>query len=169
MTDTPSPSAADTLADNVVEFTVSELSFAVKRTVEGAFERVRVRGEVSGLRRHGSGHVYFALKDDKAVLSAVCWRGMAAKLRFQPEDGLEVVCTGRLTTYPGRSQYQIVVEQVELAGEGTLLKLLEERKRKLAAEGLFAEQRKQALPYLPEVIGVVTSPTGAVIRDILRS
>ncbi len=155
-------------AENVTEYTVSELSFAVKRTVEGAFERVRVRGEVSGLKRHGSGHVYFTLKDEKAVLAAVCWRGLARGLRFQPEDGLEVVCTGRLTTYPGRSQYQIVVEQVEPAGEGALLKLLEERRKRLAAEGLFDEARKRPIPFLPEVVGLVTSPTGAVIRDILQ-
>ncbi len=164
----PAPDVAADVAANAPEYTVSELSFAVKRTVEGAFERVRVRGEVSGLKRHGSGHVYFTLKDEKAVLAAVCWRGMAARLRFQPEDGLEVVCTGRLTTYPGRSQYQIVVEQVEPAGEGALLKLLEERKKKLAAEGLFDKARKRAPPYLPEVVGGVTSPTGAVIRDILQ-
>ncbi len=156
------------VADNIPEYTVSELSFAVKRAVEGAFERVRVRGEVSGLRRPGSGHVYFKIKDEKAVLEAVCWRGVAAGLRFQPEDGLEMVCTGRLTTYPGRSQYQIVVERIEPAGEGALLKLLEERRKKLAAEGLFDEARKRRLPFLPEVIGVVTSPSGAVIRDILH-
>ncbi len=154
--------------DNLPEFTVSELSFAVKRTIEGSFEVVRVRGEVSGLKRHSSGHVYFTLKDEKAVLSAICWRGMAAKLRFQPEDGLEVICTGRLTTYAGRSQYQIIVERVEPAGQGALLALLEARRKQLAAEGLFDEDRKQALPYLPEVVGVVTSPTGAVIRDILH-
>ena len=156
------------VADNIPEYTVSEISFAVKRTLEGSFERVRVRGEVSGLKRPGSGHVYFTLKDEKAVLAAVCWRGMAARLRFQPEDGLEMVCTGRLTTYPGRSQYQIVVESVEPAGEGALLKLLEERRKALAAEGLFDEARKRPLPFLPEVIGVATSPTGAVIRDILH-
>jgi len=162
------PSVETPAVDNIPEFTVSELSFAVKRTIEAGFARVRVRGEISGLKRHGSGHVYFVLKDDNAVLSAVCWRGMAARLRHQPEDGLEVICTGRLTTYPGRSQYQIVVEAIEPAGEGALLKLLEDRRRRLAAEGLFDEARKRPLPYLPEVIGVVTSPTGAVIRDILH-
>ena len=119
--------------DNLPEFTVSELSFAVKRTIEGSFEVVRVRGEVSGLKRHSSGHVYFTLQDEKAVLSAICWRGMAAKLRFQPEDGLEVICTGRLTTYAGRSQYQIIVDHVEPAGEGAMLKLLEDRRKALAA------------------------------------
>jgi exodeoxyribonuclease VII large subunit len=127
-----------------------------------------VRGEISGFKRAGSGHLYMALKDENAVLDAVCWRGVAGRLGLQPEDGMEVVATGRLTTYPARSRYQIVIESLELAGEGALLKLLEERRRKLAAEGLFDEARKQPLPFLPEVIGVVTSPTGAVIRDILH-
>ena len=155
-------------ADNIPEYTVGELSVALKRVVEGAFQRVRVRGEISSLRRPGSGHVYFVLKDENAVLNAVCWRGVAARLRHPPEDGLEVICSGRLTTYPGRSQYQLVVEAIEPAGEGALLKLLEERKKALAAEGLFDPARKRPIPYLPEVIGVVTSPTGAVIRDILH-
>jgi exodeoxyribonuclease VII large subunit len=127
-----------------------------------------VRGEVSGFKRAASGHLYMALKDENAVLDAVCWRGVAGRLSIAPEDGLEVIATGRLTTYPGRSKYQIVIESLELAGEGALLKLLEERRKKLAAEGLFDEARKKALPFLPEVIGVVTSPTGAVIRDILH-
>ncbi len=162
------PPRADPLFGNLPEFTVTELSRAVKRTIEGSFERVRVRGEISGFKRAASGHLYMALKDADAVLDAVCWRGQAGRLALAPEDGLEVIATGRLTTYPGRSKYQIVVEQLELAGEGALLKLLEERRRKLAAEGLFDEERKQPLPYLPEVIGVVTSPTGAVIRDILH-
>ena len=153
---------------NVPEYTVSELSHALKRTVEGAFERVRVRGEISGFKRHGSGHLYFALKDMDAVLDAVCWRGQAGKLGLAPEDGMEVICTGRLTTYPGRSKYQIVIDRMELAGQGALLKLLEERRKKLAAEGLFDAARKKKLPYLPDVIGVITSPTGAVIRDILH-
>jgi len=147
---------------------VSEMSQAIKRALEGSFEFVRVRGEVSGFKRAASGHLYFSLKDAGAVLDAVCWRGTAGRLGVAPEDGMEVIASGRITAYPGRSRYQIVIEQLELAGEGALLKLLEERKRKLAAEGLFAEDRKQALPYLPEVIGVVTSPTGAVIRDILH-
>lgn len=153
---------------NVQELSVSELSRALKRTVEDSYSYVRVRGEISGFKRAGSGHLYMALKDEEAVLDAVCWRGSAAKLTVRPEDGLEIIATGRLTTYPGRSKYQIVIEQIELAGEGALLKLLEERKRKLAAEGLFDEDRKRRLPFLPEVIGVVTSPTGAVIRDILH-
>jgi exodeoxyribonuclease VII large subunit len=129
---------------------------------------VRVRGEVSGFKRHSSGHCYLALKDADAVLDAVCWRGTALRLTVKPEDGMEVVCTGRLTTFPGRSKYQLVIDTMELAGIGALLKLLEERKQRLAAEGLFAEDRKKKLPFLPQVIGVVTSPTGAVIRDILH-
>ena len=133
-----------------------------------AFGYVRVRGEISGFKRHGSGHCYFALKDADAVLDAVCWRMTAMRLGLKPEDGMEVVCTGRLTTYPGRSKYQLVIDTIELAGIGALLKLLEERRQRLAAEGLFAAERKKQLPFLPEVIGVVTSPTGAVIRDILH-
>ena len=153
---------------NLPEMTVSELSTALKRVVEGNFEQVRVRGEISGFKRAGSGHLYMSLKDENAVLDAVCWRGVAGRLPLQPEDGMEVVASGRLTTYPARSRYQLVVESLELAGEGALLKLLEERRRKLAAEGLFDEALKRPLPFLPEVIGVVTSPTGAVIRDILH-
>ncbi|GAB4375684.1 MAG: exodeoxyribonuclease VII large subunit [Kiloniellaceae bacterium] len=155
-------------AGNVPEFSVSEISLAVKRTLEGTFERVRVRGEISGFKRAASGHLYMALKDENAVLDAVCWRGNAGRLSIKPEDGMEVIATGRLTSYPGRSKYQIVVESLELAGEGALLKLLEDRRRKLAEEGLFDAARKRALPFLPRVIGVVTSPTGAVIRDILH-
>ncbi|HEY2541148.1 MAG TPA: exodeoxyribonuclease VII large subunit [Stellaceae bacterium] len=153
---------------NIVEYTVSELSQALKRSIEDEFAYVRVRGEVSGFKRHGSGHCYFALKDAEAVLDAVCWRMTAIRLGVKPEDGMEVVCTGRLTTFPGRSKYQLVVDSVELAGIGALLKLLEERRRRLAAEGLFALERKKKLPFLPDVIGIVTSPTGAVIRDILH-
>ncbi len=153
---------------NLPEFSVSELSTAVKRTIEGSFERVRVRGEISRPSFPASGHCYFRLKDENAVIDSVCWRGTVNRLSVRPEDGLEVIATGRMTTYAGKSSYQIVVEQLEVAGEGALLKLLEERKRKLAAEGLFAEERKKPLPRLPAVIGVVTSPTGAVIRDILH-
>ena len=152
--------------DNLPVLSVSELSQEVKRTVEGRFERVRVRGEISGFKRAASGHLYMSLKDADAVLDAVCWRGVSGRLAIAPEDGLEVVATGRVTTYPGRSKYQIVIEALELAGEGALLKLLEQRRKQLAAEGLFEEARKKALPFLPEVIGIVTSPTGAVIRDI---
>ena len=149
-------------------FTVGELSNALKRTIEAAFGRVQVRGEISGLTRAASGHVYFALKDADGLLDAVCWRGVAASLALKPEDGMEVVLSGRISTYAQRSKYQIVVEGIELAGEGALLKLIEERKKLLAAEGLFDEARKKPIPYLPDVIGVVTSPTGAVIRDILH-
>lgn len=153
---------------NTPEFTVSDLSNALKRTVEDAFSFVRVRGEISGFKRASSGHMYLALKDDKAVLDGVCWRGQAGKLGLVPEDGMEVIVTGRLTTFPGRSKYQIVIETMEVAGEGALLKLLEDRKKKLAAEGLFDPERKKAIPFLPDVIGIVTSPTGAVIRDIMH-
>jgi exodeoxyribonuclease VII large subunit len=153
---------------NLPEFSVSEISAALKRTVEDQYPFVRVRGEVSGLKRHSSGHIYFDLKDDRAVLNAVIWRLTAQRLRLKPQAGLEVVCTGRITTYPGSSRYQMVVEQVELAGRGALMAMLEERKRKLAAEGLFDTAHKRPLPFLPEVIGVITSPTGAVIRDIMH-
>lgn len=154
--------------DNVPAFTVSELSQKLKRTVEDAYGHVRVRGEISRVSRPGSGHLYFDLKDEKAVLAAVCWKGVAAKLPVKPEYGLDVVCTGRLTTYPGQSKYQLVVEAMEPAGIGALMALLEQRRKQLAAEGLFDTDRKRGLPYLPEVIGVVTSPSGAVIRDILH-
>jgi exodeoxyribonuclease VII large subunit len=154
--------------DNSPALTVTELSGALKRTVEDAFGHVRVRGEISGFKRHGSGHCYFTLKDENACIDAVIWRSNAGALAFLPEDGAEVIATGKLTTYPGRSKYQIVVERMEIAGEGALLALLEKRRKALAAEGLFAAERKRRLPFLPQVIGVVTSPTGAVIRDILH-
>ncbi len=147
---------------------VGELSQSLKRTVEEKFGSVRVRGEVSQPKVPGSGHCYLRLKDQDSVIDAVIWRGVMSRLGMKPEDGMEVICTGRLTTYPGRSTYQIIVEQMELAGEGALLKMIEERRRRLAEEGLFADSAKKALPYLPEVIGVVTSPTGAVIKDILH-
>jgi exodeoxyribonuclease VII large subunit len=154
---------------NAPEFTVSELSSALKRTVEDAYGHVRVRGEISGFRGpHSSGHCYFALKDESAKIEAVIWKGVHGRMRFKPQEGLEVIATGKLTTYPGSSKYQIVIEALEPAGIGALMALMEERKRKLSAEGLFDEARKQLLPWLPEVIGVVTSPTGAVIRDILH-
>jgi exodeoxyribonuclease VII large subunit len=153
---------------NLPEYSVGDLARALKRTVEEAYGLVRVRGEISQPKRHSSGHCYLRLKDETAVLESVCWRGTMARLAIRPEEGLEVVVTGRLTTYPGRSQYQLVIETMELAGEGALLKMLEERKRRLAAEGLFDPQRKVPLPFLPQVIGVITSPTGAVIRDILH-
>jgi exodeoxyribonuclease VII large subunit len=154
---------------NIVEWTVSELSSALKRTVEDAYGHVRVRGEVSGFKGPSpSGHVYFRLKDDKAVIEAVIWKREFARMRMPPQEGLEVVVTGRLTTFSGSSKYQIVIDTLEPAGLGALMALLEERKKKLAAEGLFDPARKQLLPFLPDVIGVVTSPTGAVIRDILH-
>ncbi|WP_076864915.1 exodeoxyribonuclease VII large subunit [Bradyrhizobium mercantei] len=154
---------------NAPEFTVSELSSALKRTVEDRFGHVRVRGEISGFRGpHSSGHCYFALKDESAKIEAVIWKFAHARMRFKPQEGLEVIATGKLTTYPNSSKYQIVIDSLEPAGVGALMALMEERKKKLAAEGLFDEARKQLLPWLPEVIGVVTSPTGAVIRDILH-
>jgi exodeoxyribonuclease VII large subunit len=160
---------AEPALNNVVEWTVSELSAALKRTVEDAYGFVRVRGEVSGFKGASpSGHCYFRLKDDKAVLEAVIWKGTHARMRVKPEEGLDVIATGRLTTFAGSSKYQIVIDTLEPAGIGALMKLLEERKKKLAAQGLFDEARKQLLPFLPQVIGVVTSPTGAVIRDILH-
>src|SRR3982750_4073789 len=154
--------------DNSPPLSVSELSGALKRTIESAFGQVRVRGEISGFKRHGSGHCYFTLKDENACIDAVIWRGSATSLAFRPEDGAEVIATGKLTTFPGRSKYQIVVDRMELAGEGALLALLEKRRKALAAGGLFAAERKRELPFLPQLIGVVTSPTGAVIRDILH-
>src|ERR1041384_229390 len=154
---------------NAPELTVTELSSALKRTVEDAYGHVRVRGEITGFRgAHSSGHCYFALKDEGAKIEAVIWKGVHGRMRFKPQEGLEVIATGKLTTYPGSSKYQIVIEALEPAGIGALMALMEERKKKLAAEGLFDEARKQLLPWLPEVIGVVTSPTGAVIRDILH-
>src|SRR3974390_350311 len=154
---------------NVPELTVSELSTSLKRTVEETYSYVKVRGEISGYRGpHPSGHAYFSLKDEGARIDAVIWKMTFARMRIRPEEGLEVVATGRLTTFPGRSTYQIVIETLAPAGVGALMALLEQRKRKLAAEGLFDEARKKPLPYLPAVIGVVTSPTGAVIRDILH-
>jgi exodeoxyribonuclease VII large subunit len=153
---------------NVPVFSVGEISSALKMTVEETFDRVRVRGEISGFKRAASGHLYFTLKDDAAVLDGICWKGTAARLGIRPEDGMEVIATGRLTTYGARSKYQMIVDTMELAGEGALLKMLEERRKKLGEEGLFDENRKQTLPYLPETIGVITSPTGAVLRDILH-
>jgi exodeoxyribonuclease VII large subunit len=154
--------------DNSPALTVTELSGALKRTVEDAFGHVRVRGEISGFKRHGSGHCYFTLKDENACIDAVIWRSNAVALAFLPEDGAEVIATGKLTTYPGRSKYQIAIERMEIAGEGALLALLEKRRKALAGEGLFGAERKRRLPFMPRVIGVITSPTGAVIRDILH-
>jgi len=155
-------------APNAPEYTVSEISGAVKRTIEGGFSHVRVRGEVGRVSRPRSGHIYLDLKDDRNVLAGVIWKGVAGRLATQPEEGMEVVATGRLTTFGGQSKYQMVIEEIAPAGVGALMAMLEKRKQALAAAGLFAPERKQDLPYLPEVIGVVTSPSGAVIRDILH-
>jgi exodeoxyribonuclease VII large subunit len=165
----PFAPSAEPVLTNAPEFTVSELSRAVKRTIEDGFEKVRVRGEIGGFRgRHSSGHCYFTLKDAEACMDAVVWRSAYGRLAVKPEEGLEVVATGRLTTFPKKSSYQITIEEMEIAGAGALMKLLEERRKALAAEGLFDESRKRPLPVLPRVIGVVTSPTGSVIRDILH-
>ncbi|WP_136634802.1 exodeoxyribonuclease VII large subunit [Pseudooceanicola onchidii] len=153
---------------NAHEFTVSELSGAVKKTIESEFGHVRVRAEVGRVSRPRSGHLYFDLKDDRSVLAAVSWKGQVARMQVQPEEGMEVIATGRMTTFPGQSKYQLIVDNVEPAGAGALMALLEKRKAMLQAEGLFAAERKKPLPYLPRVIGVVTSPSGAVIRDILH-
>ena len=160
--DDPAPGA------NSPEFTVTELSGAIKRVIEGEFAHVRIRGEVGRVSRPRSGHVYLDLKDDRSVISGVIWKGVTARLETQPEEGMEVIATGRITTFGGQSKYQIVIEDIKPAGMGALMALLEKRKAALAAEGLFAPERKRPLPYLPEIIGVVTSPSGAVIRDILH-
>ena len=154
--------------ENAHDFTVSEISGAIRRVIEGEFGRVRVRGEVGRVVLARSGHLYFDLKDDRNVLAAVSWKGQVARLRVKPEEGMEVVATGRLTTFGPQSKYQLNVEDIAPAGMGALMAMLEKRKQKLTAEGLFAAERKRPIPYLPEVIGVVTSPTGAVIRDILH-
>ena len=159
--------------ENIQEYSVSEISNSIKGTLENSFGYVKVRGEVSGLSKPASGHIYLNLKDDKAVIKAIIWRSAATRISFVPEDGLEVICSGKLTTgysdrYPGRSDYSIIVDSITPAGEGALMALLEQRKKKLAAEGLFEEQNKKSLPKYPETIGIVTSPTGAVIKDILH-
>ncbi|MBL9058943.1 MAG: exodeoxyribonuclease VII large subunit, partial [Mangrovicoccus sp.] len=160
------PEGAAPGGDNAPEFSVSEISGAVKRVIESGFARIRVRGEVSRVSRPRSGHVYFDLKDDRSVLAGVVWKGQAARLQTQPEEGLEVVATGRLTTFPGQSKYQMVIDSLAPAGVGALMAMLEKRRKVLEAEGLFAPDRKRPLPYLPGVIGVVTSPSGAVNRVI---
>ncbi len=162
--DGPAPQAGQ----NNPEYTVSEISGAVKRVLEGEFSHIRIRGELGRVTMPRSGHIYLDLKDDRSVLAAVIWKGVAARLTVQPEEGMEVIATGRITTFGGQSKYQLIIEDIEPAGAGALMAMLDKRRRLLAAEGLFDEGRKQALPYLPEIIGVVTSPTGAVIRDILH-
>lgn len=154
--------------DNAAPLSITEISSLLKRTVEERFGYVRLRGELSGLKRAASGHLYCSLKDEKSVIDGVMWRGNAGRLAFNPEDGLEVIASGKLTTYGARSKYQIVIDQLEIAGEGALLALLEKTRARLEAEGLFAPERKKRLPYLPGTIGIVTSPTGSVIRDILH-
>ncbi len=153
---------------NIAEFSVSEVSTALRHLVEENFDHIRIRGEISGLKVASSGHIYLSLKDENAVMNAIIWKGTAFKLKIKPEDGLEVRATGKITTYAGRSNYQMIIEDMELTGEGALLKLLEERKRKLTAEGLFDEAHKKPLPFMPQRIAVITSETGAVIRDILH-
>ncbi len=153
---------------NLPEYSVSEIAGAIKTQIEDRFGYVRVRGEISGWKLATSGHGYFRLKDDGAVLDAVIWKGTLSKLSVRPEDGLEVIISGRLTTYPGKSSYQIVADKIEAAGAGALMALLEARKQKLKAEGLFDDRRKKSLPFLPNTIGIITSPTGAVIQDILH-
>ncbi|WP_281967273.1 exodeoxyribonuclease VII large subunit [Roseovarius nanhaiticus] len=160
--DDPDPGA------NAPEFSVSDLSGAIKRLIEGEFSFVRVKGEIGRVSRPKSGHIYLDLKDDRAVINGIIWKGVAGRLPVQPEEGMEVVATGRLTTFPGQSRYQIVIEDIKPAGAGALMAMLERRRAALAGEGLFDEGRKKRLPYLPEIIGVVTSPSGAVIRDILH-
>ena len=162
------PEALVDFNHNQPVYTVSEVSFSIKRVVEERFGVVRIRGEISGWKVATSGHVYFRLKDDSAVMDSVCWKGTASKFSFKPEDGLEVICTGKVTTYPGKSSYQIVVERMEPAGVGALMALLEKRRKMFEEEGLFKPERKKPLPFLPRVVGVITSPTGAVIRDILH-
>lgn len=153
---------------NVPELTVSELAFSLKKTLEDTYGRIRIRGELSGIKLAASGHLYGDIKDENAVVNIVCWRGQMSRLSIRPEDGLDVIITGKVSSYPKSSRYQIIIESMELAGEGALLKMLEERRKALTEEGLFAPERKKALPFLPERIGVVTSPTGAVIRDIIH-
>jgi len=153
---------------NIPEWTVTGLSAALRRTVEEGFSYVRVRGEISGCKRAPSGHLYLNLKDEGAVLGAICWNGVASRFPFKPEDGLEVIATGKMTTYAGQSKYQLVIDHLEPSGVGALMALLEKRKLALAGEGLFDASRKKPLPFLPEVIGIITSPTGAVIKDMLH-
>jgi exodeoxyribonuclease VII large subunit len=164
----PEADGADIKGGNAPEFSVSELAQSIKRALEDGFGHVRLKGEISGYRGpHSSGHCYFALKDDSAKIDAVIWKGVFGRLKFRPEEGMEVIAHGKVTSYPGSSKYQIVIEAMEPAGVGALMALLEERKRKFAAEGLFEADRKRRLPFLPRVVGIITSPTGAVIRDML--
>lgn len=153
---------------NAPEYTVSELAGNIKRTIEDAFGRVRVRGELGRVTIARSGHAYLDLKDDRAVINSIMWKGTVSRLSMRPEEGMEVIVEGKMSTYPGRSNYQLIIDRMELAGEGALMALLEKRKKAFAKEGLFDADRKRELPFMPQTIGVVTSPTGAVIRDILH-
>lgn len=156
------------MTDNLVEISISNLADSLKRTIEEQFSYVKIRGEISGFKKHSSGHLYFSLKDDNALINAIMWKGTTSRLNFSPEDGIEVVATGKVTTYAGRSQYQIIVDTMQPAGVGALMALLEKRKAQFAAEGLFSEERKKKIPFLPKVIAILTSETGAVIRDIIH-
>ena len=168
-TTTVTPTATAAIhSSEIKEYSVSEISAEIKRCVEKNFNHIRIKGEIFGCKRADSGHYYLSLKDENAVISAVCWRGIAGTLRFKPEDGIEVIATGKITTFSGKSSYQLVIEQMEISGTGALLKLLEERKKQFAAEGLFDQSHKKKIPYLPQTIGVVTSASGAVIRDIIH-
>ena len=158
----------NTKPEGIKEYTVSEISAEIKKCVETRFAHVRIKGEIFGCKRADSGHYYLSLKDENAIIAAVCWRGIAAGLKFKPEDGLEVIATGKITTFAGKSSYQLVIEEMEISGTGALLKLLEERKKQFAAEGLFDTAHKKPIPFLPQTIGVVTSASGAVIRDIIH-
>ncbi|MEM6812335.1 MAG: exodeoxyribonuclease VII large subunit [Pseudomonadota bacterium] len=164
----PKAKSAAKSTSNVPELSVSDLALSLKRTLEESYGHIRVRGEFSGLKLAASGHLYGDIKDENANINIICWRGTLSRLKIKPEDGMDVLVTGKVSSYPKSSRYQIIVESIELAGEGALLKLLEERKKKLAAEGLFDKERKKPLPFLPERIGIITSPTGAVIKDIMH-
>ncbi len=153
---------------NIPELSVSDLARGIQSTLEQTFGRVRVRGELTGLKLASSGHLYGDIKDEDAVINLICWRSSLPKLSVKPEDGMDVIVTGRISSYPKSSRYQIIIDHLELAGQGALLKLLDDRRKKLAAEGLFDPEKKKSLPFLPDIIGVVTSPTGAVLRDIMH-
>ena len=156
------------MSTNTPEFTVSELAHSLKRTVENTYGHVRVRGELGRTTIAKSGHCYLDIKDDRAVINSIIWKGVMSRLSMRPEEGMEVICEGKLSTYPGRSNYQLIINKMELAGAGALMALFEKRKKMLEGEGLFSQERKRELPFLPKTIGVVTSPTGSVIRDILH-
>ena len=159
---------ANDLVENIPEFSVSDLSVAIKRSIEGEFSHVRVKGEIGRVSKPASGHLYLDIKDEKSVLAGIIWKGTAQNLKVPPEEGLEVIVTGRITTFPGQSRYQIIIEHLAPAGLGSLMLLLEKRKQQLSDEGLFLDSRKKPLPLIPNSIGVITSPSGAVLKDILH-